>query len=83
MSGLPVEGSVYNIVNISGKNLGASVATNDGKTVCGEPVTTAGYYQKVRRSVLGSLSCHADLPLCVVDGDLHEQDHIRVLYHRG
>ncbi|KAJ8594611.1 hypothetical protein M405DRAFT_808660 [Rhizopogon salebrosus TDB-379] len=46
MSGLPVEGSVYNIVNVSGKNLGASVATNDGKTVCGEPVTTAGYYQK-------------------------------------
>jgi hypothetical protein len=65
MSGLPVEGSVYNIVNVSGKNLGASVATNDGKTVCGEPVTTAGYYQKVSRRVLGPLSCHANLPLCV------------------
>ena len=64
MSGLPVQGSVYNIVNVSGKNLGASVATNDGKTVCGEPVTTAGYYQKVRRRALRSLSCHADLQLC-------------------
>jgi len=45
MSGLPVEGAVYNIVNSSGNNLAASVATNGGNTLCGQPVNTNGYYQ--------------------------------------
>ncbi|KAJ8594619.1 hypothetical protein M405DRAFT_930068 [Rhizopogon salebrosus TDB-379] len=45
MPALPVEGSVYAIVN-SSNNLGASVTINGGKTVCGKPIPTPGYYQK-------------------------------------
>jgi hypothetical protein len=50
MPALPVEGSVYAIVN-SSNNLGASVTINGGKTVCGKPVPTPGYYQKVTRTL--------------------------------